>query len=130
MKPYHLERDAGRTYDVGIPITVKAGERGTTNGAAVIEFVTRKGEEPGEHTHETEDEMFYVLDGDVTFKCDGESFEARGGSFVFLPRGLPHDYVIRSNEPVRLLVITSPPRDGDHGWGGFVADFQSSENGR
>jgi hypothetical protein len=46
-KPYHVKAGSGRTYDVGIPITVKAGERGTGNGAAVIEFEARRGEEPG-----------------------------------------------------------------------------------
>jgi quercetin dioxygenase-like cupin family protein len=124
-KPYHVKAGSGRTYDVGIPITVKAGERGTGNGAAVIEFEARRGEEPGQHSHDTEDEMFYVLEGRITLKCGRKTFEASKGDFVFLPKGVPHDYEIHGNKPVRLLVITSPPRKNAKGWRGFVGDFES-----
>jgi mannose-6-phosphate isomerase-like protein (cupin superfamily) len=126
-RPYHLKRDEGRTYDIGIDVTVKAGEARSTNGAAVFELVTRKGEEPGDHVHETEDEMFYVVDGQLTFVCNGQRFAARTGGFVFLPRGLSHNYIIRSRKPVRLLVITAPPRKDKKGWRGFVGDVESSE---
>jgi quercetin dioxygenase-like cupin family protein len=59
---YALEGGGGEHHN-GIDFTAKAGESGTTNGAALIEYTTRKGEEPGDHTHDTEDEMFYVLGG-------------------------------------------------------------------
>ena len=130
MKPYRLRRDEGRSYDIGIPLTVKAGEYRSTNGCAVFEFVTRKGEEPGDHVHATEDEMFYLVDGRVTFICGDERCEAETGDFVFLPRGRSHNYEVRGDEPVRLLVITSPPRwRASEGWGGFVGDFESSDEG-
>lgn len=48
------------------------------------------------------------------------------GGFVFLPRGVEHNYAIRSNGPVRLLVITASPREQSESWGGFVADLESS----
>lgn len=122
---YYLKRGKGKVHNIGIDVTVKAGESRSTNGAAVIEFITRKGEEPGDHVHDTEDEMFYVVDGRITFVCDGKRFDAGPGGFVFLPRGLSHNYVIRGKRPVRLLVITAPPRKGTKGWGGFVGDFES-----
>src|SRR5579864_2836064 len=126
IEPYHLRRGAGRSRNIGIDITVKAGERQTRHGAAVIEFVTRKGEEPGNHVHPTEDEMFYVLEGRLTFTCAGKRFDAAPGSFVFLPKGLTHNYEIDGDEPVRLLVITAPPRARkSNGWGGFVGDLES-----
>lgn len=127
MSAYSLKRGEGRTCNLGIDFTIKAGESTSKNGAAVIEFVTRKGEEPGAHTHPTEDEMFYVLEGELTFQCDGESFDVAMGGFVFLPRGVEHNYAIRSDGPVRLLVITAPPREQSKSWGGFVADLESSE---
>jgi quercetin dioxygenase-like cupin family protein len=125
MEPYHLRRGTGATYNIGIDVTVKAGEFRSGHGAAVIEFTTRKGEEPGDHVHDTEDEMFYVLDGELSFECDGKRFEVETGGFVFLPRGLTHNYTIRSDSDVRLLVITAPPRDAGEGWGGFVGDVES-----
>jgi quercetin dioxygenase-like cupin family protein len=125
MEPYHLRRGQGATYNIGIDVTVKAGEFRSGHGAAVIEFTTRIGEEPGDHVHDTEDEMFYVLDGELSFACNGKRFEVETGGFVFLPRGLTHNYTIRSAGDVRLLVITAPPRDAGEGWGGFVGDFES-----
>lgn len=123
--PYYLKRGEGKKHDIGIDVTVKAGEARSTNGAAVIEFVTRKGEEPGDHVHDSEDEMFYVVDGRITFLCAGKRFNAGPGGFVFLPRGLSHNYLIRGKKPVRLLVITAPPRKDTRGWGGFIGDVQS-----
>jgi mannose-6-phosphate isomerase-like protein (cupin superfamily) len=123
---YSLKRGEGAIHNLGIDFTVKAGERQTTSGAAVFEYVTRKGEEPEAHTHLTEDEMFYVLEGRLTFVCDARRFEVESGGFVFLPHGMEHGYTIRSDGPIRLLVITAPPRERSNGWGGFVADLESS----
>ena len=122
---YALQPEQGWTYQNGIDFTVKAGEFKTANGAAVIEYTTRKGEEPGDHVHPTEDEMFYVLQGALTFICGGQTFDVEDGGFVFLPRGIPHDYRILSDGPVRLLVVTAPLREPGEGWGGFVGGLES-----
>jgi len=82
--------------------------------------------EPDEHTHPTEDEMFYVLEGGLTFLCDNQNLDVEAGGFVFLPRGVKHGYTIRTDGPVRLLVVTAPARERSRGWGGFVADVESS----
>lgn len=93
---------------------------------AFIEYTTRAGEEPGDHTHPTEDEIFYVLEGTVTFRCRDETFEAETGAFIFLPRGLEHGYTIRSRGDVRMLVVTSPAdENASGGWGGFIGDLES-----
>ncbi len=69
--------------------------------------------------------MFSVLEGAVTFRCGEETFDLEKGGFIFLPRGIQHGYTIRSEDPVRLIVVTSPVREGSSGgWGGFVADME------
>jgi hypothetical protein len=104
IRPYTLKAGEGWTYRFGVDFTVKAGEVRDGSGAAFVEYVTRRGEEPPSHIHETEDEMFYVLEGAVTFQ---------------------HSYTIRSQEPVRLIAVTSPARERPGGgWGGFVADME------
>ena len=123
---YALQAGGGWTYHNGIDFTVKAGESGTTNGAAFIEYTTRKGEEPGDHTHDTEDEMFYVLEGALTFTCGDQTFDVDEGGFVFLPRGIEHGYTIRSDDAIRLLIVTAPPRLPGQGWGGFVENHVES----
>lgn len=126
--PYALQAGEGWIYRFGVDFTVKAGEMQPGNGAACVEYITRKGEEPAGHTHQTEDEMFYVLDGWVTFQCGDEFFDLQKGGFIFLPHGLKHSYLIHGEEPVHLLVITSPARDESlGGWGGFVSDMESGQ---
>jgi len=125
MGPYALNAGEGWTFNAGIDFTVKAGELGSTKGAAVIEYVTKQGEEPPDHTHPTEDEMFYVLEGDLTFRCGDQSFDVDTGGFVFLPHGVEHGYRMRSEGPVRLLVVTAPPRELSESWGGFVGDLEA-----
>ena len=124
-QPYALEAGEGWTYRFGINFTVKASEIKTGSGAAFFEYVTKKGEEPPSHTHNTEDEMFYVLEGAITFRCGEETFELEKGGFIFLPRGIEHSYVIRSADPVHLIAVSSPTRgEASGGWGGFVADME------
>jgi quercetin dioxygenase-like cupin family protein len=124
-RPYALKAGEGWTYRFGIDFTVKASEVRDGSGAAFLEYETRQGEEPPGHTHETEDEMFYVLEGAITFRCGEATFDLEKGGFVFLPRGIEHSYTIRSQDPVRLIVVTFPAREGTSGgWGGFVADME------
>jgi quercetin dioxygenase-like cupin family protein len=125
IQPYALNAGEGWTYRFGVDFTVKASEIQEGNGAAFMEYVTRKGEEPPNHTHHTEDEMFYVLEGTITFRCGDATFDLERGGFIFLPSGIEHGYSIHGDEPVRLIVVTVPLRDRTaKGWGGFVADME------
>lgn len=128
VQPYALNAGEGWTYRFGVDFTVKAGEVREGGGAAFLEYATSKGEEPEGHTHETEDEMFYVLEGAITFRCGEQTFDLAKGGFVFLPRGIEHGYTIHGDAPVRLIVVTSPVREGVRGgWGGFVSDMESGQ---
>jgi len=125
MKPYALNAGEGRTYCYGIDFTVKAGELRPGRGATFVEYTTRKGEEPPDHTHPTEDEMFYVLEGEVTFRCGSEAFEVGEGGFVYLPQQIEHGYTIKSEGQVRLTAISFTTREASgEGWGGFVTDIE------
>lgn len=128
MRPYALAAGEGWAYHhVGIDFTIKAGELGQGRKLAIIEYTTRQGEEPPDHIHPTEDEIFYVLQGALTFRCGEETFDLENGGFVFLPRGISHGYTIRSDGEVRLLVVTAPaPEETINGWGGFVADIEAA----
>ncbi len=127
VRPYALDAGEGWTYNYGIDFTVKAGELGQGRRLAFVEYATRSGEEPPDHTHGTEDEIFYVLQGALSFRCGDGTFELRDGGFVFLPRGIEHGYTVRSDGEVRLLVVTSPAdEDTVGGWGGFIADLERS----
>ena len=126
-RPYIVRPGEGWMVNfMGGDFTVKVGEERHGRRVAVTEYAARQGEEPPDHIHSTEDEIFYVLEGALSFRCDGEEFDANAGALVFLPRGLEHGYTIRSDGEVRLLVITAPaPTDGTAGWGGFFGSVES-----
>ena len=125
IQPYALKAGQGWVYRDGVDFTLKAGEIQEGRGAAFLEYTTRKGEEPPSHTHRTEDEMFYVLEGSITFHCGDASFDLETGGFAFLPAGIQHGYTIHGEDPVRLIVVTAPVRDAaSKGWGGFVSDME------
>ncbi len=73
---------------------------------AFIEFATERGKEPPSHVHEGEDEVFYVLSGELTFICGENAIDAGPNDFVFLPANVPHSYAIKTDGLVHLLVVT------------------------
>jgi quercetin dioxygenase-like cupin family protein len=74
---------------------------------ALLEVQTTKNLEFPAHTHTREDEMIYLLEGDLTFQVGGSELEASAGSFVFLPRGIKHSCRVKS-EQARLLMMFIP----------------------
>ena len=60
------------------------------------------------HVHEHEDEYSYVLEGEVGVQIADEVRYATVGDLVIKPRGIPHAFWNRTDEPARLLEIISP----------------------
>ena len=63
---------------------------------------------PEAHVHETEDDAFYVLDGELTFELEDGDVAAPAGTFVLVPPGTLHTFSNRTAEPVRVLNIHAP----------------------
>jgi len=79
-----------------------------TGGAfGLVENVMRPGSEPPYHIHDREDETFYVLEGHISVMVDGNVLECHAGDAVFLPRGLPHTFRVRSDIARGLVLVTS-----------------------
>jgi mannose-6-phosphate isomerase-like protein (cupin superfamily) len=110
MEPYVLPAGEGRrTYRWhGVRVEVKAGSIELDGAVGISETLTRKGEEPHEHVHELEDELFYILDGSLTLHCAGKDYDVEERAFAFVPKGTPHTYTIRSDGDVRFLVFSVP----------------------
>lgn len=123
-RPFALADSEGSIVVNGIPHLVKMGERSLGRGLAAFVLDTVQGEEPPLHTHETEDEVFYVLEGRARFFCDGQWFDLSKGGMVFLPQGLPHTYEIPAGVRAKLLVLTFPRQEHPEGWGGYVGDIE------
>src|SRR5215467_10966329 len=74
---------------------------------SLIEAVMEPGNEPPPHVHSREDELYYILEGEVDVYVGEEAFKVRTGECVFFPKLKPHVFAIRSSR-IRLLLIITP----------------------
>ena len=88
-------------------MTLLATGQDTQGQFALVESVARKGNVPPPHIHHREDEIFYVLEGEMTFSVGDRTIKATPGTMVFLPRDVAHSFVIES-EQVRVLAVSAP----------------------
>ena len=104
-----------RVHFMGQIALIRARGEDTGGLLSLMETRTPKGNGPSPHVHDREDEMFFVLEGAFTVTIGEETFEAKPGSFVFAPRGVPHSYTATASG--RHLTFVSPP-----GFEGFFND--------
>jgi quercetin dioxygenase-like cupin family protein len=79
-----------------------------TNGAfALIEQNNEPGTSIPEHFHTQEDEIFYVLEGEMEFTVSKEKIAAAAGTTVFLPKGIPHSFKV-GEKGARALIMLQP----------------------
>ncbi|MGA8667929.1 MAG: cupin domain-containing protein [Candidatus Dormiibacterota bacterium] len=107
--------DEGAAYDWrGARVVIKASAEDTVDQLSVMESTYPPGLSVPSHHHPDEDEMFYVLAGEMQGFCDDSVWTATAGTFVFVPRDRPHGFVVTSDVPARALVIVGPPRLDGH----------------
>jgi mannose-6-phosphate isomerase-like protein (cupin superfamily) len=92
----------------GNRITIKATAAATGDAVGLIESLLPPGYSPPLHIHDREDETFYVLEGEVSILCGDRTFRAAPGACAFLPRGVPHTFVVEGDRPARMLGIMTP----------------------
>lgn len=78
-----------------------------TYGAFVmINCYFRKGGEPPAHFHRNEDEIFYILEGEVRFHIGDKTFTANAGDVAYAPREIPHQFSLITDTARAALLIT------------------------
>ena len=78
----------------------------TNNAFSLIYIEVHKGNEPPAHTHNREDESYYILEGSIRFWVGDKIIDAKAGDFVHLPKGLPHRFELQSECVKELMWIT------------------------
>ena len=68
----------------------------------------RKGGEPPAHFHQKEDEIFYLLEGDIRFHIRDKKFTAKAGELAYAQREIPHQFSLVTETAKALLLITPP----------------------
>ena len=63
---------------------------------------------PPLHIHGTEEEYFFVTEGEITFFIDGKITKVKAGESAFALRGKVHCYKNCTDQDARMLAIFTP----------------------
>jgi quercetin dioxygenase-like cupin family protein len=116
---YALGKDEGpAVWFLNHLAVVKATAKQTANAFGLVEFLAPVGAGSPYHVHRAEDETFYVLEGQLEFISGEHRLTGGPGSYVFLPRDVPHGFQVVGTSPARFLILTTPG-----GFDGFVMEM-------
>lgn len=87
--------------------TFKITSAASDGRLSVAEQLLPKGSAPPRHRHTREDEVWCVLDGEVTFFLDDATFLGQPGTWVFGPRGRAHTFRVES-DTARIVTLLAP----------------------
>lgn len=88
--------------------TIKVSAAQTGGAFSLVEQLAPVGSGSPYHVHHGEDESFYIMEGELEFLSEGERFVKGPGSFVFLPRDIPHGFRVVGESPARFLILANP----------------------
>src|ERR1700686_5015277 len=108
-RPFLIGTEQDEALDNGIVRMNVLLEPGREEGFAVFaRSFPPLGGGPPTHHHDSYDEAFYVLSGEMEFRVDAEIARVPAGSMAWVPRGCTHGFRNPSTEPARMLVVTTP----------------------
>jgi quercetin dioxygenase-like cupin family protein len=92
---------------LGALVRVRASGDATAGVLDILEHHGERGYGSPLHRHLSDDETFLVLDGELRVEVGGEAYAAGPGAVAFLPRQLPHAFVVTSPQ-ARFLTLHTP----------------------
>jgi mannose-6-phosphate isomerase-like protein (cupin superfamily) len=99
----------GRSYPMGrIGAVFKADGDETRRAYSISEWwLEPHTQGPGAHSH-AEDDVFYVIEGTMSFLMGDRWVDAARGAFVLVPGGVTHDFENRSSTRAGVLNFSIP----------------------
>lgn len=91
----------------GFTATVKLAAS-ETGGISIVEHTFDPGILIPPHRHTHEDEISYVISGEIGFRSDGREVSLRAGGYIVKPRGELHSMWNAGTEPARMIEIITP----------------------
>jgi quercetin dioxygenase-like cupin family protein len=79
-----------------------------TGSISIVEHVFSPGALVPPHRHTREDEISYVVSGDIGFRSDGKEVTLAAGGYIVKPRGELHSMWNAGSTPARMIEIISP----------------------
>jgi len=79
-----------------------------TGSISIVEHVFSPGVLVPPHRHTREDEISYVVEGEIGFRSDGREVSLGAGGYIVKPRGELHSMWNAGDRPARMIEIISP----------------------
>jgi mannose-6-phosphate isomerase-like protein (cupin superfamily) len=100
----------GRHYDCGPmhSVFLADGEETGDRYSVSLWWVASGMQGPGAHSHEANEELFYVVEGTMTFLVGDQQLDAEAGTFIRIPAGVTHDFENRTTEPAGVFNVFIP----------------------
>ena len=90
-------------------VSVLVGGEQTGGGLGLVdETLSPEFDGPPLHVHPTFDELFYVLEGELTFQVGDELRTAAAGEWLMASRGTPHTFANHGDQTARTLIAVTP----------------------
>lgn len=86
----------------------KVASEDTGGHYSVVEHPLAPGALVPPHRHSLEDELMYILDGEIGARVGDRVLHASKGSYVFKPRNVSHTFWNERDEPARVMHVLSP----------------------
>ena len=99
---------SGKVLTIGdSKVVIKVSSGQTAAGYELILNHLPAGFGPPAHVHRRMQQVFYVLEGHVSFQLGGDWFEAGRGEVVIVPPGIAHTFANRTQQAAQMLQIDS-----------------------
>ncbi len=100
--------NSGRVLTIGdSEVVIKVSSGDTQAGYELILNNLPAGFGPPAHVHRRMEQVFYVLEGRVSFQLGDDWVEAGRGEIVVVPPGTAHTFANRTQQAAQLLQIDS-----------------------
>jgi mannose-6-phosphate isomerase-like protein (cupin superfamily) len=111
--------EGARVEVLGARVTLKATSADTGGAYGCLEYIAPPAYAgPPPHWHRAMEEIFVVLEGELTLRLGEREVVAGPGAFVQVARGTAHTFANRGAGPVRFLGLVVPG-----GWEGYFAEL-------
>lgn len=92
----------------GVGVRFKIDGADTGGGLAIVEHTFVVGSIVPPHIHTRQDEISYVLEGEIGFRSNDSEVVLTAGSYIVKPRGEAHAMWNAGATPARLVEVISP----------------------
>ena len=73
----------------------------------MLEHWAPYGDSPPLHVHRSEDEVFHLMEGEMTFRLGDQDLHGKAGDTVLAAKGTPHSYRVVLAQGARWLTVTT-----------------------